>query len=339
MAKVILALETSCDDTAAAVVEDGYLVRSNVISSQIEIHRRFGGVVPEIASRKHLENLLPVIHQAFEEAGVGLSDLDAVAVTYGPGLVGALLVGVSAAKALSYALKIPLLGVNHLKAHVFANFLKKRDVYPDLPAVCLTVSGGHTVLIYVSRKRELTFLGGTRDDAAGEALDKVARVMGLRYPGGPEIEKLSEEGDPEAILFPRAWLAEDSPEFSFSGVKTAVVNYLRSAEREGRKIFLPDLAASFQQAVVEVLVEKTVNVAQRVEVACILLAGGVAANKSLRRQLKERAEQEKMRVSFPELEYCTDNAAMVASAGYEQLLRGEVAGLDLNAVPNLAFPK
>ncbi len=335
LATTIFALETSCDDTAAAVVEEGYIVRSSVISSQVEDHQKFGGVVPEIASRKHLENLIPVVQRALEEAGTVYTDLDAVAVTYGPGLAGALLVGVSAAKAMCYALNIPLIGVNHLEAHVYANFLERGSL--DLPAVGLIVSGGHTSIVYVSRDKEITLLGATRDDAAGEAFDKIARAMGLGYPGGPEIEKLSRGGDPQAVLLPRAWLGQGSLEFSFSGLKTAVVNYLKKAEEEGREVNRSDLAASFQQAVVEVLVEKTVAAARNLKVSHIITAGGVAANASLRSQLKRRAEENNIHVSFPRVEYCTDNAAMVASAGYEKFIKKDFASLELGVAPALCL--
>ncbi|KKM11388.1 O-sialoglycoprotein endopeptidase [Clostridiales bacterium PH28_bin88] len=329
----ILALETSCDETSAAVVADGYRVKSNIISSQVPTHQKFGGVVPEIASRKHLENITVVIQRAMDAAGVTFGDLDAIAVTYGPGLVGALLVGVSAAKAMAYALRVPLLGVHHLVGHIYANFLEDPGLTP--PLVCLVVSGGHTSILYMAGHGEMRVMGRTRDDAAGEAFDKVARAMGLGYPGGPAVEKLALEGNPLAIDFPRAWLEEDSLDFSFSGLKSAVLNLLNRACQAGEELNLADVAAGFQQAVVEVLVEKTVRAARQVNAPRIILAGGVAANNSLRRLLTARAGQEGLAVGYPSPILCTDNAAMIACAGYFKYLKGEYASLDLNAVPNL----
>ena len=277
----ILGIESSCDETAAAVVKNGREVLSNIISSQIVIHRKFGGVVPEIASRKHIENILPVIDEALRQANVKLEEIDAVAVTYGPGLVGALLVGVSAAKALAWANDKPLIGVNHLEGHVFANFLNDKDLEP--PFMALVVSGGHTALLKVTDYNSFELLGQTRDDAAGEAFDKIARVMGLQYPGGPEIEKLAAAGNPQAIDFPRALLKEDY-QFSFSGLKSAVINYLHNEQQAGRELNKADVAASFQEAIVDVLVQKSVHALQETGLKKIVLAGGVSANKHLKQR-------------------------------------------------------
>jgi len=331
----LLGIETSCDETAAAVVEDGFLVRANIIASQADLHHKFGGVVPEVASRRHLEVINPVLQEALTEAGIGFQDLHGVCVTYGPGLAGSLLVGLMAAKTVAFALDIPLIGVNHLEAHIFANFL----VEPNLPfpLLCLVVSGGHTDLILISRYGDYRLLGRTRDDAAGEVFDKVARVMGLGYPGGPPIERLSRDGNPTAVTFPRAYLEEDSYDFSFSGLKTAVINYLEKARRAGREINPADVAAGFQQAVVDVLVDKTMAAARVHRPARILLAGGVAANRTLARELKRRAAAEGFEVTVPPPVFCTDNAAMVACAGYYRYLRGEFSSLNLNAAAGLAL--
>lgn len=331
----ILGIETSCDETSAAVLVDGVEVRSNIISSQIEIHKKFGGVVPEVASRKHLENINHVIIEALDEAKVTLADLDGIAVTHGPGLVGALLVGVAAAKALAYAQDIPLIGVNHLEGHISANFLAQPDL--QFPLLCLVVSGGHSDLIYIPHRGTYQILGRTRDDAAGEAFDKVARAMGLGYPGGPLIDKLAKEGNPQAIQFPRARLEEGSLDFSFSGLKSAVLNHLNRAAMLQEEINKADLAASFQRAVVEVLVEKALLAAEQTGVKTILLAGGVAANQELRTLLQERAAKLGCQVVYPPLKLCTDNAAMIACAGYYKYLRGDFAPLTLNAVPGLTL--
>ncbi|WP_071542273.1 tRNA (adenosine(37)-N6)-threonylcarbamoyltransferase complex transferase subunit TsaD [Neomoorella thermoacetica] len=329
----ILAIESSCDETAAAIVSDGTRVRANIIASQIAVHRRFGGVVPEIASRHHMENIVPVVSEALAKAGLAFSDVDAVAVTYGPGLVGALLVGVAYAKSLAYALGKPLIGVHHLLGHIYAGFL----AYPDLPlpAVSLVVSGGHTNLVYLEDHTTRRILGSTRDDAAGEAFDKVARVLGLPYPGGPELEKLAREGNPRAIPFPRAWLEENSLDFSFSGLKSAVINYLHHARQVGQEVNRADVAASFQAAVAEVLVTKTLLAATSNGARSILLAGGVAANSVLRRELRSAGEQAGLPVFFPPRELCTDNAAMIGCAAYYQYLRRDFAPLSLNAIPDL----
>ncbi|MDD4335378.1 MAG: tRNA (adenosine(37)-N6)-threonylcarbamoyltransferase complex transferase subunit TsaD, partial [Desulfotomaculaceae bacterium] len=293
----ILALETSCDETAASVVADGVKILSNIISSQVDVHQKFGGVVPEVASRKHLELLNHVVEEALLEAGLEFGDLDALAVTYGPGLVGALLVGVSAAKTLAYGLDLPLLGINHIEGHIYANFAVEPDL--QFPLICLVVSGGHTDLVYMEKHGSYQMLGKTRDDAAGEAFDKVARTLGLGYPGGPLIEHLAGTGDPGAIKLPRAYLEKGSLDFSFSGLKSAVINYLHRAGQKHEEVNKADLAAGFQQAVVDVLVDKTIEAAVETGVSTILLAGGVAANKKLRTDLIERAGQKSFRVNVP----------------------------------------
>ncbi len=333
MSVTILGIETSCDETSAAVVVDGVQIKSNIIASQIPVHQKFGGVVPEVASRKHLELINHVIIEALEEAGLTYQDLDAVAVTYGPGLVGALLVGVSAAKALAYGLDIPLIGVNHIAGHIYANFLHQPDL--QFPLICLIASGGHSDLVLIENHGSFQTLGHTRDDAAGEAFDKVARALGLGYPGGPAIDRLAQKGDPNAIVLPRAYLEEGSLDFSFSGLKSAVLNYLNQAKQKGIEVNKADLAAGFQQAVVDVLVDKTIMAAEKHRVQTIVLAGGVAANGLLRRQMKEKAAEKQIAVNFPPLILCTDNAAMIAAAGYQKYLRGEFAPLTLNAVPGL----
>ncbi|WP_027718657.1 tRNA (adenosine(37)-N6)-threonylcarbamoyltransferase complex transferase subunit TsaD [Desulfovirgula thermocuniculi] len=327
----ILGIETSCDETAAAVVEDGVKILSSVVSSQVDVHRKFGGVVPEVASRRHLELINPVIKEALEQAGVGFGDLQAVAVTQGPGLVGALLVGLAAAKALAFALGVPLLAVNHLEGHIYANFLVHRDL--SFPLVCLVVSGGHTDLVLVRRHGDYRLLGRTRDDAAGEAFDKVARVLELGYPGGPALERLAREGNEEAVNFPRA--SVEGLDFSFSGLKTAVIQHLHRCQRAGEEVARADVAASFQKAVVDVLVEKTLEAARRTGCRDIILAGGVAANGRLRAAMQEGARREGRRVLYPPAELCTDNAAMIACAAYYRYLRGEEAPLTLNALPGL----
>ncbi|MDA8352069.1 MAG: tRNA (adenosine(37)-N6)-threonylcarbamoyltransferase complex transferase subunit TsaD [Firmicutes bacterium] len=328
---LVLGIETSCDETSAAVVEKGERLLSNVISSQMKVHRRFGGVVPEVASRRHVERITDIIQQALDEAKVTLADLSAVAVTQGPGLVGALLIGVSAAKALSFSTGLPLVGVHHIAGHIYASHL----VEPlQFPLVALVVSGGHTELIYMSEHNRFERLGRTRDDAAGEAFDKVARVLGLPYPGGPEIDRLARTGTP-AIDLPRAWLEPDSLDFSFSGLKSAVINRLHNAKQRGEEIPAADLAASFQESVVEVLTEKAIRAVQGKEVDRLVLAGGVSANSALRKQLKARCMEEGIHLSVPPLELCTDNAGMIATAGTFQYLDGQLAGMDLNAEPNL----
>ncbi|MCL5676347.1 MAG: tRNA (adenosine(37)-N6)-threonylcarbamoyltransferase complex transferase subunit TsaD [Firmicutes bacterium] len=326
----ILGIESSCDETSAAVVIDGRIIESNVIASQVDLHRQYGGVVPEIASRKHVELVLPVVQEALERASASLNDIDAVAVTAGPGLVGALLVGLSAAKALAWARELPLVAVNHLRGHIYANFLAKPNL--DFPLLCLIVSGGHTDLVYLEGHDRLRLLGQTRDDAAGEAFDKVARVLGLSYPGGPQVDRLAQGGDPEAIAFPRSYLEEGSLDFSFSGLKTAVIHYQQGP---GPHRPLADVAASFQAAVAEVLVDKTMQAARQLAVRQVLLAGGVAANSALRRAMDREAARRGLEVTYPSLELCTDNAAMIAAAGYFLYQGGHRAGWDLNAQANL----
>ncbi|MHB1419515.1 MAG: tRNA (adenosine(37)-N6)-threonylcarbamoyltransferase complex transferase subunit TsaD [Bacillota bacterium] len=330
-----LAIETSCDDTSAAVVENGTRVLSNVISSQVKAHQRFGGVVPEIASRKHLENTPLVIKTAMEEAGLGFQDLSTVAVTYGPGLVGAILVGLSTAKAIAYALGIPLIGVNHILGHLYAAFIGREELEP--PLVALIVSGGHTTLVHMLDHGHFQVMGRTRDDAAGESFDKVARAMGLGYPGGPEVEKMAASGNPDAFAFPRAWLEQGSLDFSFSGLKTAVINNYQRSVQKGKPVHFPDLTASFQQAVVEVLVEKTFSAVMRVGAKRLVLAGGVAANGCLRRSIAGRGMEEGIEVCVPEPVFCTDNAAMVGCAAFYQYQRGDRSSLSLNAVPGLSL--
>ncbi|MGE4282142.1 MAG: tRNA (adenosine(37)-N6)-threonylcarbamoyltransferase complex transferase subunit TsaD [Clostridia bacterium] len=330
---VILGIETSCDETSAAVVTGGRKVLSNVISSQIDLHQRYGGVVPEIASRKHIEMINAVIQEALDKAGVSFKDIDIIGVTYGPGLVGALLVGVSTAKALSFALNKPLVGVHHIEGHIAANYLEHEDLQP--PYLCLVASGGHSHIVYVKDYNTFEILGKTRDDAAGEAFDKVARVIGLGYPGGPLIDKLAKQGNKDAIRFPRVSFEDGSLDFSFSGVKTAVLNYIHKLEQKGEEYNKADVAASFQNAVVEVLTDKTLAAAKNKCVNTIALAGGVAANSALRQLLMEKAEKENIKVCYPSPILCTDNAAMIACAAYYEYMSDRCAGLDLNAVPNL----
>ena len=330
-----LGIESSCDETAAAVLRGGRELLSNVISTQIPVHRKFGGVVPEIASRRHIVNMMPVIDEALSEAGVTLADIGQVAVTYGPGLVGALLVGVSAAKALAFARNLPLLGVNHLEGHIFANFLSHAELAP--PFMALVVSGGHTALIRVRGYNHFSMMGQTRDDAAGEAFDKVARVMGLPYPGGPEIDKLAAAGDEDAIDFPRALREKGNYEFSFSGLKSAVLNYLNEMKMKHVEVNKADVAASFQKAVIEVLVQKSLEALTEAKLDTLVLAGGVAANSALERRLREAAEAHGIRFYFPSKILCTDNAAMIACRGYYQSRAGMFSDLRLNAVPGLSL--
>lgn len=330
---LILAIESSCDETAASVVKNGRTILSNVISSQIELHKLYGGVVPEIASRKHIEKINQVIEEALKEAEVTLDDLDAIGVTYGPGLVGALLVGVAEAKAIAYAKKLPLVGVHHIEGHVSANYIEHPELEP--PFLCLIVSGGHTHLVIVKEYGEFEILGRTRDDAAGEAFDKVARAIGLGYPGGPKIDKLSKEGNPHAIEFPKAKIEGSPYEFSFSGVKSAVLNYLNNARMKGESVNRADIAASFQNAVVEVLVEHTMQAAKDYHMDKIAIAGGVASNGTLRAAMEKACEENGYKFYRPSPIFCTDNAAMIGVAAYYEYKKGVRHGWDLNAVPNL----
>lgn len=330
---LILAIESSCDETAAAVVKNGREVLSNIIYTQIALHTQYGGVVPEIASRKHIEKINQVIEQALTDAQVTLQDITAIAVTYGPGLVGALLVGVSAAKAISFATGIPLIGVHHIEGHISANFIENKDLEP--PFICLVVSGGHSHLVTVKDYGTYDILGRTRDDAAGEAFDKVARAIGLGYPGGPKIDKVSKEGNPDAIYFPRARVGESEYDFSFSGLKSAVLNYINSCQMKGEPIQTADVAASFQKAVIDVLVEHSMAAVRQYGYQKFAIAGGVASNSSLRSAFEESCRQEQITFYHPSPIYCTDNAAMIGAAGYYEYLKGTRHGLDLNAVPNL----
>lgn len=330
---LILAVESSCDETAASVVKNGREVLSNVIFTQIDLHTKYGGVVPEIASRKHIEKINQVIEEALAQAEVTLSDITAVAVTYGPGLVGALLVGVSAAKAISFAAGKPLIGVHHISGHISANYIE----YPELepPFVCLVASGGHSHLVVVKDYGEYEIIGRTRDDAAGEAFDKVARAIGLGYPGGPKIDKLSKEGNPDAIPFPRAKVAENEYDFSFSGLKSAVLNYLNACNMKGEEICQADVAASFQKAVIDVLVEHSLHAVKEFGYDKFAIAGGVASNSSLREAFERECAKQKIDFYHPSGIYCTDNAAMIGTAGYYEYKKGVRHGYDLNAVPNL----
>ena len=329
----ILAIESSCDETAAAVVVNGRDVRSNVISSQIDLHTLYGGVVPEIASRKHIEKINQVIEEALAKAEMTLDDIDAIAVTYGPGLVGALLVGVAEAKAISFARNIPLIGVHHIEGHISANYIENKELEP--PFLCLVVSGGHTHLVRVADYGQYEILGKTRDDAAGEAFDKVARAIGLGYPGGPKIEKISHEGNPDAIAFPRAKVADGVYDFSFSGLKSAVLNYLNGAKMKDEEINQADVAASFQKSVTDVLVEHAMHAIDEYKMDKFAIAGGVASNGTLRKAMEEACEKKGVKFYHPSPILCTDNAAMIGAAGYYDYLAGKRAGLDLNAVPNL----
>lgn len=330
---MILAIESSCDETAASVVKNGREVLSNVISSQIELHKLYGGVVPEIASRKHIEKINQVIEEALKEAGVTLDDIDAIGVTYGPGLVGALLVGVAEAKAIAYAKQIPLIGVHHIEGHISANFIEHAELEP--PFVCLVVSGGHTHLVCVKDYGEYEIIGRTRDDAAGEAFDKVARAIGLGYPGGPKIDKLSKEGNDRAIVFPKAHIADAPYDFSFSGVKSSVLNYINGCRMKGENFNQADIAASFQKAVTDVLVENAMRAVDEYGLKKFAIAGGVASNSTLRAAMKAACEEKGIAFYYPSPVFCTDNAAMIGVAAYYEYQKGTRHGWDLNAVPNL----
>ncbi|WP_049750185.1 tRNA (adenosine(37)-N6)-threonylcarbamoyltransferase complex transferase subunit TsaD [Syntrophomonas wolfei] len=329
---LILGIETSCDETAAAIVRNGKEILSNIVNSQIDIHQQFGGVVPEVASRKHIENIAGVVHRAFSEAQLAYSAIDAVAVTNRPGLVGALLVGVSFAKAFAYALEKPLIAVNHLHGHIYANFLEHRDI--EFPAICLVVSGGHTSLLLMSNPNKMEVLGETRDDAAGEAFDKVARFLGLGYPGGPAIQEAATKGKAGQLQLPRVFLDRNDFEFSFSGLKTAAMNQWNKLQRRGQaNVF--DMAAEFQAALVEVLVEKSIKAAAKYQVRTIMMAGGVAANQELRNLMKKRTKEAGLKLFYPSLKLCTDNAAMVAANAHYHYGNRSFAPLSLNAYPSL----
>ena len=329
----ILAIESSCDETAAAVVEDGTNILSNVINTQIELHKLYGGVVPEIASRKHIENISAVVDKALDDCNLTFEDIDAVAVTYGPGLVGALLVGVSYAKGLSYSLYKPLIPVHHIKGHICANYLENPDFKP--PFICLVASGGHSHIIYVKSYFEYDVIAKTNDDAAGEAFDKVSRVLGFGYPGGPQIQKAAESGNKYAINFPRVNMGSNGFDFSFSGVKTSVLNYIHNAEQKGIEINKNDIAASFQQAVVDVLSDHLIKAAEQYCVDRVALAGGVASNIPLRETISDKAAEKKFEFCYPRPILCTDNAAMIGCAGFYEYQNGNIADLSLNAYANL----
>lgn len=329
----ILAIESSCDETAAAVVHNGRKVLSNIISSQIDLHKLYGGVVPEIASRKHIEKINQVIEEALKEAEMTLEDIDAVAVTYGPGLVGALLVGVAEAKAIAYAAGLPLVGVHHIEGHISANYIEHPELEP--PFLCLVASGGHTHLVCVKDYGKYEILGRTRDDAAGEAYDKVARAIGLGYPGGPKIDRIAREGNSDAVKFPKANVDGAKYDFSFSGLKSAVLNYINGCKMKGESFDPADIAASFQKAVVEVLVEKSMQAAEDYGMHKFAIAGGVASNTALRSAMEEACAARGIWFYHPSPIYCTDNAAMIGAAGFYEYLAGTRHGWDLNAVPNL----
>ena len=333
MSILTLAIESSCDETSVALVRDGREVLSNVISSQIDVHKVFGGVVPEIASRHHLQNINSVTEHALSEAGATLDDVDIIGVTYGPGLVGALLIGVATAKAYAFAKNKPLVGVHHIQGHISANYIEHKDLEP--PFTALVISGGHTNIVEVEDYTGYKVLGSTRDDAAGEAYDKVARVLGLGYPGGPKIDKIAKEGNPHAVEFKRVFLEKDSFDFSFSGIKTGVLNYVNTERQAGREISVPDVAASFQQAVIDVVVAKAVGAAERMNKDRLVLAGGVAANSLLRKSLKERCDRKGIKLYYPSPILCTDNAAMIGCAAYYKYIAKGADRLDMDAFANL----
>lgn len=330
---IILAIESSCDETSAAIVKNGREVLANIISSQIDIHKRYGGVVPEIASRKHIEAIDVVIDDALNEANVKFTDIDAIAVTYGPGLVGALLVGLSEAKAIAFALNKPLIGVHHIEGHICANYINNMKWKP--PFICLVVSGGHTHIVHVKSYNEFEIMGKTRDDAAGEAFDKVARAIGLCYPGGPQIDKLAKLGNSNSIEFPRIMLENGSFDFSFSGLKSAVLNYINKCNMTNIEIIKEDVAASFQQAVADVLVEKTIKACKEKNVLKVAMAGGVSANSFIRKSMQEACDNMGIELNIPKPILCTDNAAMIGAAAYYEFINGAKFGMELNAYPNL----
>lgn len=331
--KYILAIESSCDETSAAVVVNGREVLSNVIASQISTHEKYGGVVPEVASRMHIEAVSGVVEEALLEANITLDKIDAIGVTYGPGLVGALLVGLQFAKGLAFSSKKPLVGVNHIEGHICANYIQHKDLKP--PFVSLVVSGGHTFIVHVKDYGKYEVIGQTRDDAAGEAYDKVARALGLGYPGGPKIDKLAKEGNPKAIVFPKANFHEETLDFSFSGVKSAVLNYLNKCKMQNIEVNKADVVASFQQAVVDVLKDNVLLTCKKKNVKTIAIAGGVASNSTLRETLTNAASKRGIEVLFPAPILCTDNAAMIGSAAYFNFINGKISDLNLNAKPNL----
>jgi N6-L-threonylcarbamoyladenine synthase len=329
---LVLGIESSCDETSASLLADGEKILSNVVASQDAIHAPYGGVVPELASRRHVEVIVPTIRRALGDAGVPLAEVNGIAVTQGPGLIGSLLVGVSIAKAMAYAQKLPLVGVNHLEGHIFAGFLQEPK--PTYPFLALVVSGGHTALYLAREPQRYRLIGQTRDDAAGEAFDKVAKLLGLGYPGGPAIQKIATEGDPAAISFPLAQITDGAPDFSFSGIKTAVSLFVRKNQPLSQQL-VRDIAASFQATVVKMLVRKTIKAALRLGVRSLLLTGGVAANTPLREALTAEASERGWGLSIPPISLCTDNAAMIAAAGYPRLVRGERAELTMNGIPDL----
>lgn len=328
----VLAIESSCDETAAAVIRNGREIMSNIVATQIEIHKKFGGVVPEVASRNHVVDINPVIENALLEAGMSLEDIDVIAATYGPGLVGALLVGLSTAKALAYATAKPFVGVNHIQGHIAANYLAFPELEP--PFISLIVSGGHTHIVEVKDYNEIEIIGKTRDDAAGEAYDKVARAIGLGYPGGPLVDELAKQGEAN-IEFPKAMYKEENYDFSFSGIKSAVLNYINSKKMKDEDYSRADIAASFQHAVVDILVHKTVKAVKDRGYGCVVLSGGVSANSALRKVMEERCDQEGLRLYYPPLGLCTDNAAMIGSCAYYRYIEGHTSDMYLNAKPNL----
>ncbi|MDP9242680.1 MAG: tRNA (adenosine(37)-N6)-threonylcarbamoyltransferase complex transferase subunit TsaD [Actinomycetota bacterium] len=329
----VLGIETSCDETAVAIVEDGFSVRANLIASQVDLHRRFGGVVPEVAARAHVETLNPLLEEALEQAGLKFADLDGVAVTRGPGLVGALIVGLAGAKAIALATGAAFVAVNHLEGHIYANFLEHGPPAP--PYVCLVVSGGHTMLVHMPEEHRYELLGQTLDDAAGEAFDKVARFIGLEYPGGPALDRAAQSGNPDAVRFPRAMEGSGDFDFSMSGLKTAVVRHVKAARTAGREPEVADIAASFQEAIVDVQVTKTIAAARERDVRAVLLGGGVVANTRLRERMQAAGEAAGIEILYPSMELCTDNAAMIACAGASRLAKGERSSLDVGADPGL----